>query len=221
MPRDVIDYYENDKKEYKDYISNKLTKELLESFYGYYEHDFIKLCKLCGNIAIWIEAIKSVNRNDDIVNYFNDIFKKRIVLIIKINSQKPLTYTAQDVIYTLRSFVQHGGTANRSKLNILREFFLGYKFDVLASIDLHNFYVFSESEVAMHKFEEKFGILNNHTFFLRDIIVLRIFKEINIISTDKKFTPPKISWPHPDDPKLELNNKTIENLKKYFTNNTT
>ena len=216
MGKPIIVNYKNDKKEYLDYIENKLNKELLESFYCYYEHDFIKLCKLAGNLAIWIEAIRSTNKNKEWAHYADDIFKNRIVLILKFREQCIFTYTAEDVIYTLRSFIAHGSIANMDNRWVLREFFLGYRFPVLASINLNDFLVFDKYGTLNHKIEGETANLNNHTFPCRDGIVLKIFKEINDILINKKFEKQNISWTQPNNPPEEFTNKIKENLKKYY-----
>ena len=193
VKKDCIPTYDGDKKILENYASHMLIDDTLSTCYSYYKHDLLKLSRLAEHIARLIEYLSDIIKHQSIRSYSDNTFKKRIILVLRYD-KKTYNYCASDVIYTVRSFMYHGGETRSDRIDILKEFFLGLKCDVILYLTAHGLRLSSSADLQMKSFELDDGNINNHTLPIRDAIVLSIFYEVTQLLEGKKISDIPVSY---------------------------
>ena len=212
--KECIPTYNDDIKILDNYASRELVDGILSTFHSYYKHDILKLSKLSEQIARLIEHVSDIPKYQLLHSYYDDTFQKRIILVLRYNNQVH-KYTAHDVIYTVRSFIYHGGKARKPRIDILRKFFLGLKCDVILHITFNDLMLCSRSDLNMKLFEIQDLIINGHRIPIRDSIILRIFSEVITLLENKKISDIPVSCP-PEGFVFKSDQSIVSNLQKYY-----
>ena len=182
--------------------------------YSYYKHDILKLSRLAEQVARLIEYLSDIIKHQSLCRYSDDSFKKRIILVLRYNSET-YNYSTYDVIYTVRSFMYHGGKTRNDRIDILREFFLGLKCDVILYLTAHDLHLSSSADLRIKTFELQEGNINNHQIPMRDTIVLSIFIEVTKLLEDKKISDIPVSCP-PEGFVFRCDRSLVSKLQDYY-----
>ena len=192
VKKDCVSTYNSDKKILKNYTS-LLIDDVLSTFYSYYKHDILKLSRLAEQVARLIEHLSDI-QYQSFRHYSDDIFRNRIILVLRYNNEI-YTYSAYDAIYTVRSFMYHGGKAKNYRTDILRRFFLGLKCDVILYLTVYGLRLSSNACLQMQFFEMQEGNINGHRIPMRDTIVLSILIEVTKLLENKNISDISVSCP--------------------------
>ena len=214
VEKEWIPTYSNDSRILANYASYQLFDDLISTFYSYYKHDILKLSKLSEQIARLIEHCRDMPKFQLLRSYCDDTFKERIILMLRYNS-KVYKYTAHDVIYTVRSFIYHGGSTKTRRIDILRKFFLGLQCDVILCITFNNLMLYSNADLKMKSFEREELNINHHKIPIRDSIILSIFSEAINLFVNKKISDISVSCP-PEGFVFKSDQSIVSNIQKYY-----
>ena len=214
VKKDCIPTYNSDKKILDNYSSLTLIDDVLSTCYSYYKHDLLKLSRLAEQVARLIEYLSDVPKYQSIRSYSEDTFKNRIILVLRYDNETH-NYSARDVIYTVRSFMYHGGKAKKDRIDILREFFLGLKCDVFLYLTAYGLHLSSSSDLQIKPFELEEGNINNHMIPMRDTIVLSILIEVTNLLENKNISDIPVSYP-PKGFVLRSDRGLVSKLQDYY-----
>ena len=214
VKKDCIPTYNSDKKILENYASHMLIDDTLSTCYSYYKHDLLKLSRLAEQVARLIEYLSDTIKHPSLRRYSDDTFRNRIILVLRYNSEI-YNYCAYDVIYTVRSFMYHGGKAKNDRIDILREFFLGLKCDVILYLTAHGLHLSSSAGLQMKSFEMDDGNINNHMLPIRDTIVLSILIEVIKLLENKNISDIPVSCP-PEGFVFSSDRSLVSKLQDYY-----
>ena len=214
VEKEWIPTYSSDSKILTNYASYQLLDDLMSTFYSYYKHDILKLSRLSEQIARLIEQCRNIPKYQLLRSYCDGTFQERIILVLRYNNQVH-TYTAHDVIYTVRSFIYHGGKTRKPRIDTLRKFFLGLQCDVILCITPSALTLYSSADLKLKSFERKESIINQHRIPIRDSIILRIFSEVITLLENKKISNIPVSCP-PEGFVFKSDQSIVSNLQKYY-----